>query len=246
MPASLEKGNNTNGRAMFGGMNVDSVYVGEPSVLGYRREVPVLSGITKARVTAPELRLTELNLDGDRQADLTVHGGPDKAVYVYPAEHYAAWREDGFEVSTADFGENVSLSGLTEDDVRIGDVWAWGDALVQVSQPRSPCYKLAMKTGRKDITPAMIDSLRSGWYLRVLRPGVVPTSGAVELVERADAPTIAELYVISFANYGQLPPERIGAALDFADRVLATPGLAASWSAGVQSTVDRWRARRAG
>ena len=88
-------------------MNVDSVYVGEPSVLGYRRELPVLSGITKARATAPELKLTELNLDGDRQADLTVHGGPDKAVYVYPAEHYAAWREDGFEVSTADFGENI-------------------------------------------------------------------------------------------------------------------------------------------
>lgn len=227
-------------------MNVDSVYVGEPSVLGYRRELPVLSGITKALVTAPELKLTELNLDGDRQADLTVHGGPDKAVYVYPAEHYAAWREDGFEVATADFGENISLSGLTEDDVRIGDVWAWGDALVQVSQPRSPCFKLAMKTGRKDITPAMIDSGRSGWYLRVLRPGTVPTSGAIDLVERADGPTVAEVYVISFANYGQLPPEHVEPALAFADRVLATPALAEQWSAGIQSTVDRWRARRAG
>lgn len=227
-------------------MNVDSVYVGEPSVLGYRRELPVLSGITKARATAPALKLTELNLDGDRQADLTVHGGPDKAVYVYPAEHYAAWREDGFSVEVADFGENISLSGVTEDDVRIGDVWAWGDALVQVSQPRSPCFKLAMKTGRKDITPAMIDSLRSGWYLRVLRPGTVPTSGALELVERADAPTVAEVYVITFANYGQLPPERVEQALGFADRVLATPALAEQWSAGIQSTVDRWRARHAG
>jgi MOSC domain-containing protein YiiM len=227
-------------------MNVDSVYVGEPSVLGYRRELPVLSGITKARAAAPALKLTELNLDGDRQADLTVHGGPDKAVYVYPAEHYAAWREDGFSVEVADFGENISLSGVTEDDVRIGDVWAWGDALVQVSQPRSPCFKLAMKTGRKDITPAMIDSLRSGWYLRVLRPGTVPTSGALELVERADAPTIAEVYVITFANYGQLPPERVEQALGFADRVLAIPALAEQWSAGIQSTVDRWRTRHAG
>ncbi|WP_410564586.1 MOSC domain-containing protein [Amycolatopsis sp. cmx-4-61] len=227
-------------------MNVDGVYVGEPSVLGHRRNRQVLSAITKARVTAPELTLTELNLDGDRQADLTVHGGVDKAVYVYPAEHYPAWREDGFEAAVADFGENVSLSGVTEDDVRIGDVWAWGDALVQVSQPRSPCFKLAMKTGRKDVTPLMIDSGRSGWYLRVLRPGTVPTSGAVELVERADGPTIAEVYVVSFANYGQLPEERVEAALDFADRVLATPALSKSWSAGVQSTVDRWRARRAG
>ncbi|MEV5719477.1 MOSC domain-containing protein [Amycolatopsis mediterranei] len=227
-------------------MNVDGVFVGEPSVLGHRRDRPVLSAITKARVTAPELTLTELNLDGDRQADLTVHGGVDKAVYVYPAEHYPAWREEGFDAAVADFGENVSLSGVTEEDVRIGDVWAWGDALVQVSQPRSPCFKLAMKTGRKDVTPLMIDSGRSGWYLRVLRPGTVPTSGAVELVERADGPTVAEVYVVSFANYGQLPEEKAEAALDFADRVLATPALSVSWSAGVKSTVDRWRARRAG
>ncbi|NBH11030.1 MOSC domain-containing protein [Amycolatopsis sp. SID8362] len=227
-------------------MNVDGVYVGEPSVLGYRRERPVLSAITKARVTAPELALTELNLDGDRQADLTVHGGVDKAVYVYPAEHYPAWREDGFDADVADFGENVSLSGVTEDDVRIGDVWAWGDALVQVSQPRQPCFKLAMKTGRKDVTPLMIDSGRCGWYLRVLRPGTVPTSGAIELVERADGPTIAEVYVISFANYGQLPEDKVEAALDLADRVLAAPALSESYRGGVQSTVDRWRARRAG
>ncbi len=227
-------------------MNVDGVFVGEPSVLGYRRERPVLSAITKARVTAPELNLTELNLDGDRQADLTVHGGVDKAVYVYPAEHYPAWAADGLEAEPGGFGENVSLSGATEDDVRIGDVWAWGDALVQVSQPRQPCFKLAMKTGRKDVTPLMIDSGRSGWYLRVLRPGTVPTSGPVELAERADGPTITEVYLVSFANYGQLPDDKVEAALDLADGVLAAPALAASYRAGVQSTVDRWRARRAG
>ncbi|MGW4065836.1 MOSC domain-containing protein [Amycolatopsis sp. NPDC004747] len=227
-------------------MNVDGVFVGEPSVLGYRRERPVLSAITKARVTAPELNLTELNLDGDRQADLTVHGGVDKAVYVYPTEHYPAWAAEGLDAEPGGFGENISLSGATEDDVRIGDVWAWGDALVQVSQPRQPCFKLAMKTGRKDVTPLMIDSGRCGWYLRVLRPGTVPTSGAVELVERADGPTITEVYLVSFANYGQLPEDKVAAALDLADRVLATPALSASYRGGVQSTVDRWRARRAG
>ncbi|MGW3998959.1 MOSC domain-containing protein [Amycolatopsis sp. NPDC004772] len=227
-------------------MNVNGVFVGEPSVLGYRRERPVLSAITKARVTAAELNLTELNLDGDRQADLTVHGGVDKAVYVYPAEHYPAWAADGLDAEPGGFGENVSLSGVTEDDVRIGDVWAWGDALVQVSQPRQPCFKLAMKTGRKDVTPLMIDSGRSGWYLRVLRPGTVPTSGPVELAERADGPTITEVYLVSFANYGQLPEDKVEAALDLADRVLAAPALSASYRGGVQSTVDRWRARRAG
>ncbi|QKV78084.1 MOSC domain-containing protein [Amycolatopsis sp. Hca4] len=227
-------------------MNVDGVFVGEPSVLGYRRERPVLSAITKARVTVPELALTELNLDGDRQADLTVHGGVDKAVYVYPAAHYPAWAADGVGAEPGGFGENVSLSGVTEDDVRIGDVWAWGDALVQVSQPRQPCFKLAMKTGRKDITPLMIDSGRCGWYLRVLRPGTVPTAGPVELAERSDGPTITEVYLISFANYGQLPEDKVDAALDLADRVLAAPALSAAYRDGVQSTVDRWRARRAG
>ncbi|WIX85616.1 MOSC domain-containing protein [Amycolatopsis sp. DG1A-15b] len=227
-------------------MNVDGVFVGEPSVLGYRRDRPVRSAITKARVTAPELTLTELNLDGDRQADLTVHGGVDKAVYVYPAEHYPAWAADGLEAEPGGFGENVSLTGVTEDDVRIGDVWSWGAALVQVSQPRQPCFKLAMKTGRKDVTPLMIDSGRCGWYLRVLRPGTVPTSGPIEPAERADGPTITEVYLVSFANYGQLPEDKVEAALDLADRVLATPALSASYRDGVQSTVDRWRARRAG
>ena len=228
------------------GMELAGVYVGEPGVLGYRRERPVLSAISKALVTAPELTLTELNLAGDRQADLTVHGGVDKAVYVYPVEHYPAWAADGFAASPADFGENVSLRGLTEDGVRIGDVWAWGDALVQVSQPREPCFKLAMKTGRKDVVPAMIDSGRCGWYLRVLRPGTVPTAGPLEVVEHSDGPTITEVYLIAFTNYGQLPPDKVEAALDLADRVLATPALSKSCRHGVQSTVDRWRARRAG
>ncbi|MEU5261846.1 MOSC domain-containing protein [Amycolatopsis sp. NPDC021455] len=227
-------------------MELAGVYVGEPSVLGYRRERPVLSAITKARVTAPELALTELNLDGDRQADLKVHGGVDKAVYVYPAEHYPAWAADGFDVEPGGFGENVSVTGATEAGVRIGDVWAWGDALVQVSQPRQPCFKLAMKTGRKDVGPAMIDSARSGWYLRVLRPGTVPTSGAIELVERADAPTVEEVHLVAFTNFGRLPAEHLDAALALAERILATKALSASYRDGVQSTVDRWRARLAG
>jgi MOSC domain-containing protein YiiM len=227
-------------------MEVAGVYVGEPSVLGYRRERAVLSAITKTRVTAPELTLTELNLDGDRQADLKVHGGVNKAVYVYPAEHYPAWVADGFAVEPGGFGENVSLTGVTEADARIGDVWAWGDALVQVAQPRQPCFKLAMKTDRKDVGPAMIDSGRTGWYLRVLRPGTVPTAGAIEVVERADAPSVEEVHVIAFTNFGQVPAERVDEALALAERVLATPALPKSCRAGVQSTVDRWRARRAG
>ncbi|GAA3576723.1 MOSC domain-containing protein [Amycolatopsis ultiminotia] len=227
-------------------LSLENVYVGQPGLLGYQRDRPVLSAIRKAEVAVPELALSELNLAGDRQADLTVHGGVDKAVYVYPAGHYADWVADGFAVTRGDFGENLSLSGAAEDDVRIGDVWAWGDALVQVSQPRSPCFKLAMRIGRKDVAPTMIDTGRSGWYLRVLKPGAVPTAGPVEVVERAAGPTVADVVVIAHINYAQLPPERVDAALDLAGRVLATPALAESYRRGYMSTVDRWLARRAG
>nr|WP_184784899.1 MOSC domain-containing protein [Amycolatopsis jiangsuensis] len=227
-------------------MSLENVYVGEPQVLGHRRAEPVLSAIRKARVAEPELALSELNLDGDRQADLTVHGGVDKAVYVYPAGHYADWVADGFEVSRGDFGENLSLSGAAEDDVRIGDVWAWGDALVQVSQPRSPCFKLAMRTGRKDVVPAMLDTGRCGWYLRVLKSGTVPTSGPVEVVERSAGPTVAEVVVVAHVNYAQLPAERVEPALELAGRILSAPALAESYRSGPLSTVERWRARRAG
>ncbi|MFD9889660.1 MOSC domain-containing protein [Amycolatopsis sp. NPDC059027] len=225
---------------------VAGVYVGKPSVLGHQRDQPVLSAITKAKVEAPELALTQINLDGDDQADRTVHGGVDKAVYIYPAEHYRAWAEDSFTAAPGDFGENVSVTGAAEEEVRVGDIWEWGDALLQVSQPRTPCFKLAMKTRRKDIIPAMIDSGRSGWYFRVLRPGTVPTSGAMKLVERSDGPSITEVYLVSYANIGQLDPSRHDALFALADRVVNTPALSPQFRAGVQSTVERWRARRAG
>ena len=222
------------------------VFVGRPSVLGYRGRTPVLSGITKTRVDAPELALSELNLEGDDQADRTVHGGVDKAVYVYPAVHYPAWEADGFPAELGFYGENVTVTGATEDDVRVGDVWSWGDALLQVSQPRRPCFKMAMKAGRPDVIPALVDSGRSGWYLRVLRTGTVPTAGPLRLVEKSEGPTITEVYLVSFANFAQLPPEHFDAAFALAERVVATPELAEQYRRGIESTVERWRSRRAG
>jgi len=216
-------------------LSLNDVYVGEPAALGHRREEPVLSAIRKARVDAPELELSELNLTGDRQADLTVHGGPDKAVYVYPAEHYPVWAGEGYDVARGDFGENLSVEGMLEHETRIGDVWAWGDALVQVSQPRHPCFKLAMRTGRKDVVPAMIDSGRCGWYLRVLRPGTVPTAGPLDLVERTEEPTVGEVFLALSANYAHQD------VLALADRVLASTCLPKSYLAMVQSKVDRAR-----
>jgi MOSC domain-containing protein YiiM len=222
-------------------LTVREVFVGKPSVLGTQRGTPVYSAITKAKTAAASLALSEVNLDGDEQADLSVHGGPDKAVYAYPVEHYPAWAADSFELSIGDAGENISLAGATEDTIRIGDVWAWGDTLVQVSQPRSPCFKLAMKTGRKDIIPAFIDSGRTGWYLRVLKTGRVPTSGGMTLVERKlERPTVAEVAMLAFANVAQLAPHHRDAYLRLAENVLLhTPELADQYRSGVLSKVAR-------
>ncbi|OXM51830.1 MOSC domain-containing protein [Amycolatopsis alba] len=228
-------------------IEVNEVFVGRPSLLGTKRDVPVYSAISKSRVEAHFLELGEINLAGDDQADRTVHGGVDKAVYVYPAPHYAAWSELGFEAAAGDFGENLSVEGADEFEVRIGDVWSWGDALVQVSQPRMPCFKLAMKTGRKDVVPAMIDSGRSGWYLRVLRTGEVPTSGRMALEERDPAnPTIAEVYVASFTNVAQLDDDRRATYWALVDRVLATPSLSQQYRGGLESAKRRREERNAG
>ncbi|WP_158889269.1 MOSC domain-containing protein [Amycolatopsis anabasis] len=214
-------------------LEIEGVFVGKPSLLGEQRGMPVRSAITKHRVTARQLALDELNLAGDDQADRTVHGGVDKAVYVYPAEHYDGWVADSFALEPGSVGENVSVRGADERTVRLGDVWEWGDALVEVCQPRTPCFKFALKAGRKDAIPAMIDSGRSGWYLRVLRPGTVPTSGRMRLVERDPAsPTLAEVYLVYFANPGALG-DRLPAYRALGERIVAAPALAAQFRAGI-------------
>lgn len=175
-----------------------SVNVAEPETIGTRRGRPVLSAIGKRPIAATTMRLTPLNLDGDRQADLRVHGGRDKAVYAYPSEHLPTWNAElGVDppLGIGTFGENLTTTGWLEDDVRIDDVWAWGDALLQVAQPRSPCFKLAMTTGRPDILRRMMETGRIGWYFRVLRPGTVPVAGPIAVVAREPhAPTVLEVH----------------------------------------------------
>jgi MOSC domain-containing protein YiiM len=175
--------------ATLGEVRLVSVNVGRPREIGrLRNGEAVVSGIVKERVAAATLFLDVLNLEGDGQADLSVHGGPDKAVYAYPAEHVPRWNEElGTAFGPGTFGENLTVEGLREGEVRIGDVWAWGEARLQVTQPRSPCYKLAMVTGRPDIGKRMVRNGRTGWYLRVLAPGRVPTAGPIRVVERDGA-----------------------------------------------------------
>jgi MOSC domain-containing protein YiiM len=176
-----------------GSIRVVSVNVATPSLLGVRRGRPVHSAIGKRPVLGDSVWLDWVNLRGDLQGDTRVHGGRDKAVFSYPSEHLATWSEEtGRHFGPGSFGENVTLAGGSEADVCIGDVWRWGDAAVQVAQPRFPCFKLAMHTGVPDIEQRFVDAGRCGWYLRVLRPGEVPTRGEMALEDR-DAAALSVL-----------------------------------------------------
>lgn len=198
-----------------------SVNVSLPKYLGDHRGHRISSGIAKRPVTTDELWLDTLNLEGDAQADLSVHGGPDKAVYAYPSEHFAVWgAELGQELGPAAFGENLTTAGGTEDDVCIGDRWFWGDAVLEVAQPRSPCFKLAMHRGRGDMTRLFRASGRSGWYLRVLEPGRVPVGGPVRIEPHPMGATVRLVH--DAARPGLVPDEVVEA-------LLGVEPLAASW-----------------
>ena len=153
--------------------SVVSVQVGTIAPLGPRK---VPSAFVKQAVAGPVMAET-LGLVGDQQADLRVHGGPDKAIYCYPVEHYARWLAE--RPSAEDllvpggFGENVTTRGLSEELVCIGDVLRMGGVTVQVTQPRSPCFKLGLRFQDPQILGELLRSGRSGWYLRVLEPGLV-------------------------------------------------------------------------
>ncbi|MGZ6910646.1 MAG: MOSC domain-containing protein [Acidimicrobiia bacterium] len=207
-------------------LRVIETRVGRPAPLGDR---DTESAIAKHPVGVGPIALDDVNLAGDDQADRTVHGGPDKAVYSYPSEHAAGWQADGFAIESGGVGENLVTAGAREHDVRIGDVWRWGDARMQVSQPRAPCFKLSLHTRRKDVAPRMIATGRSGWYLRVLEPAVVDPHGELVLVERDDtAPTVLETFAVMFPGFR---PEADDPAL--VRRVLGCPPLSEEWFAAV-------------
>ena len=150
-----------------------SLQVGVPRTVT-RDGQEVTTGIYKAPI-ASRIQLHWLNLEGDRQADLTNHGGQDKAVYAYPSEHYPYWKKElaGLNLTWGAFGENFTTAGLLEDAVCIGDRFTIGAAEVVVTQPRIPCYKLSMKFNREDMAERFLASRRTGFYLRVLREGEV-------------------------------------------------------------------------
>jgi len=166
-------------------MQLLSIQVGRPKIV-MRDGEPVSTAIFKAPVTG-RVKLQTLNLEGDRQADLSVHGGPSKAVYVYPVEHYDYWRTElpEMDLPWGMFGENFTTQGLHESEINIGDKFQIGSSIVMVTEPRMPCYKLGIRFGRSDIIKRFLASERTGFYLSVIQEGEVGAADPIKIVEQA-------------------------------------------------------------
>jgi MOSC domain-containing protein YiiM len=183
-------------------MKVISVNVGLPREVEWQGE-RVLTSIYKAPVEG-RLLARRLDLEGDEQADLTVHGGAEKAVYVYPSEHYAYWRAElpGVDLPWGSFGENLTTEGLDES-VRIGDRLRIGSADFVVTQPRMPCFKLGIRFGSMQMVKRFLQSGRSGFYLAVTGEGDVGAGDEITMPPAADEPTVTVAEIVSlYASRG--------------------------------------------
>lgn len=175
-------------------MKLVSLNVARPRLVVYERAT-INTAIFKQPVSG-RVQLRTLNLDGDRQADLSVHGGPQKAVYAYPSEHYPYWQQElpGLDLPRGMFGENFTTTGLAEDELHVGDQFQIGSSIVMVRQPRTPCYKLAAKFQRDDMLQRFLISGRSGFYLSVEQEGEVEAGDVFKLLDRnPDGITISEM-----------------------------------------------------
>jgi len=196
-------------------MIIISVNVARPRLVEWNDQI-VSTGIYKTPVEG-RVMLRTLNLDGDRQADLTVHGGPTKAAYVYPSEHYSYWRDElpGTELPWGIFGENFTTNGLNESTVNIGDRFRVGAAEVTVTEPRMPCYKLGIKFGRSDIIKRFLASGRTGFYFSVQREGEVEAGDEIELIARdANNVRVADITGLYSGNRGDVEMMRRAIALE--------------------------------
>ena len=212
-----------------------SVNVGLPQIIGRYQGEEILSGIVKTPVQSPKVMVRAFNIDGDGQADLENHGGFDKAVYAYPASHWSWWTaEKKLACAPASFGENLTLAGVDENDVRIGDRFGWGEAVLEVSQPRAPCYKLGMLTRRPEVPALMTTSRRCGWYLRVIKEGNATTRDSMLMrIEESSGPTVHEAFATVFST----APDT--AALQ---RIHACSALSAAWREMIATKIQALRA----
>ncbi|HYO25437.1 MAG TPA: MOSC domain-containing protein [Lacipirellulaceae bacterium] len=220
---------------------IESIQVGRAEQHGdFRSRDPMqglwTSAIVKSAIAGPAC-VGPTGVEGDSQADLEVHGGPDKAVCAYAALHYPFWR---VELGLADmppgaFGENFTLADLSEADVCIGDAWRAGESLVlQVSQPRQPCWKLARRWQIKTLAAQVQQSGKTGWYFRVLQAGPVAAGGALTLLERPNPQwTVAEANRVMYHDRHNL---------EAAAALAAAPELSESWRASMEQRLrnGRW------
>jgi MOSC domain-containing protein YiiM len=207
-----------------------AVHTGKVSALG---PDGVPSGFVKQARTGAVMA-GALGLEGDEIADLSVHGGPDKAVYGYGLDHYPAWAAElprhAARFGPGAMGENLAIAGMTEADICVGDVHAIGEALLQACQPRQPCFKLALRFDDPMMVKAMVKSRRSGWYYRVLRPGAIRAGDAVRLAARPNPDfAFARLVEIVYAR----DPSR-----DELERMAAMEGLARQWVAQASTALE--------
>ncbi len=198
-----------------------SVNIAQPKVIAVINGEAVLSGIGKEPVTVPSVFVGPTGIEGDGQADLENHGGVEKAVYAYPVENWPWWEaEHQLSCRPASFGENLTLSGADETEVHIGDRFAWGDAELEISQPRAPCLKLGFHTGMMEAPQVMTLSGRCGWYLRVTRPGRAPTTGELVRLSVSDSPGVRESFLAIFSPKPDLTLLR---------RIHEAPALSPAW-----------------
>jgi len=212
-------------------MKLISVNVGQPREVIWHGK-PVTTGIFKEPIDGPVMA-RKLNLDGDAQADLTVHGGADKAIYAYPSEHYEYWRKElpGVDFPWGKFGENFTVEGLFEDTLLIGDELRIGGAEFVVTQPRLPCYKLGVKFKRDDMVKKFLASRRTGFYLAVTKEGMVKAGDSIEVLHRDEnlvsVSDITRLYAFEKSDYESM------------ERALRVTALPESWRGYFQHRIER-------
>jgi MOSC domain-containing protein YiiM len=212
-------------------MEILSVNVGLPREVIWKGKT-VITGIFKEPVSS-RVRVRSLNLDGDEQADLSVHGGLDKAVYAYPYEHYDEWRAELPDVDfpMGVFGENLTITGLTEEDVKIGDRFRVGSVELQVTQPRMPCYKLGIRFARPEMVQRMFTNYRSGFYFAVVQEGEVEAGDRLERISQENHNiTVADIFQL----YTRKKPD-----LELMQRAAQLEALPQSWREYFQKQIDR-------
>ncbi|GIQ71415.1 MOSC domain-containing protein [Xylanibacillus composti] len=211
-------------------IRIKSINIGVPRTTVYQGK-ELNTGIYKEPADG-DVYLSPLNFAGDAQADLVHHGGADKAVCVYPYEHYAYWEQRlGTQLAMAAFGENLTTEGKTEQDVRLGDIYELGEAVVQISQPRQPCFKLGHKHQTPELPAWVRETGFTGYYFRVLKPGLVSHTDTLNLVEPGPSDmTVARANQIMYRK----PEDELEIR-----HLLAVEALAASWRGMLEKRLEK-------